>query len=156
MVLAKEQESALRIKIESSEAFCNWFLSKTAFGGEPVKVVKARSDNPWYQSPTTGIQSETDVFVAFEYVTRPERFALHIENKRLRDRFRPKQPELYLERAADWRHKLDRGNYDKFEIVLIAPREFYERNKSEAVKFHRYIPHEEIALFILEFAESQD
>jgi hypothetical protein len=156
MATAKEQERALCDKLKSSESFRNWFLSKTAFAGEAVKVLQARSDNPWYQSPTTGIQGETDVFVVFEYVNRPERFALHIENKLLTDRFRPKQPELYLVRAEDWRRTPKWSNYDKFEIVLTAPRQFYERNKNDAVKFHRYISHEEIAPFIPEFANSQD
>jgi hypothetical protein len=153
MVTAKEQEHALRIKLERSEAFRNWFLSKTAFGGTPAKIVLARSDHPWYQSPTTGIQSETDILVVFEYASRPERFALHIENKRIRDKFRPQQLELYHERANDWRHTLKWGNYDKFEVILVAPRQFYERNKYKAVKFHRYISHEEIAPHVPEFAQ---
>jgi hypothetical protein len=156
MVTAKDQERALRIKLETSEAFRNWFLSKTAFGGKPVKVVLARSDNPWYQSPTTGLQSETDVFVVFEYVDRPERFALHIENKRLRDKFRPKQPELYRERGKDWRHADKWGNYDEFQIVLTAPRRFYQRNKIDADRFDRCISHEDIAQYIPEFGESLD
>jgi hypothetical protein len=153
MVTAKEQERAFRLKLESSEAFRNWLLSKTGFAGAPVKLVLARSDNPWYESPATGVQSETDILLVFEYADRAERFALHIENKRLKDKFRPRQPELYQERANDWRNTSKWGNYDKFEVILIAPKQFYERYKNEAAKFHRYIPHEEIAPHVPEFAE---
>jgi hypothetical protein len=88
-------------------------------------------------------EGETDVLVVFE--TDAQRFALHIENKRLTGRFTPKQPELYRERARAWANQGKYGNYDAWETVLVAPQAFYNRFRIEADKFGCFIAHEEIA-----------
>jgi hypothetical protein len=149
---AREQERAFAEKIRTSPDFVAWLLSKTKFKGADVAVKLVRSDNPWYRSPTTGKDSETDILIVFEYLDHPIRFALHIENKRLNDTFRPNQPELYHERAKDWANVPKWGNYQDFEVLLISPQAFYEKNKEKSDIFDHYASHEEIANFVPEFA----
>ena len=148
---AKEQERAFAEKLRISPEFVNWFLSKTKFKDAVATPVLVRSDNPWYQSPTTGRQSETDILAVFEYKDRLERFAVHIENKTSKDSFRPQQAELYHERAKDWLNIQKWGNYQDYEVILIAPQQFYERHKVIASIFHRYVSHEELTRFLPEF-----
>jgi hypothetical protein len=149
---ARDQERAFVAKIQTSPDFISWLLNKTKFKGADVVLKLARCDNPWYRAPTTGRESETDILIVFEYRDRPERFALHIENKRLGDKFRLDQPKLYHERAKDWSNVPKWGSYGEFEVLLIAPREFYARNKEQSDIFHHYVSHEEIAVFIPDFA----
>src|SRR5664279_1611349 len=145
---AKEQERAFANKLLTSPEFVTWFLSKTKFKDAAVTPILVRSDNPCYQSPTTWSQSETDILAVFECKDRPKRFALHIEKKRLKDSFRPQQPELYHERANDWRNIQKWGNYQDYEVILLAPQQFYERHKERADIFHRYVSYEEVAKFV--------
>ena len=149
---ARDQERAFAAKIQESPAFVDWLLGQTKFAGTAVRIALVRSDNPWYRSKSTGIESETDILLVFERIDGLSRFALHIENKRMSDKFRPRQPQLYHERARDWMHMPKWGDYDDFEVVLIAPREFYRRNKEAADVFHRFIPHEQISEHVREFA----
>ena len=150
----KMQEKAFAEKVRTSPEFAKWLLSKTKFKGVDAVPILVRSDNPWYQSRRTGRQSETDILVVFERRDRSDRFALHIENKQAKETFRLDQPELYHERAADWKNTPKWGNYQDFEVMLIAPQEFYEQHKERSAIFHRYLSHEEIATFVPEFASA--
>jgi hypothetical protein len=149
---ARDQERAFVAKIKTSPDFISWVLNKTKFKGADVVIKLVRSDNPWYRSRKTGRESETDILIVFEYRDRPARFALHIENKRLSDRFQPDQPELYYERAKDWLNVPKWGSYQDFEVLLIAPRKFYAKYREQSDIFHHYVSHEEITEFIPEFA----
>jgi hypothetical protein len=123
---AREQEQAFAAKVRSSPEFVSWLLGHTKFKGSEVEQVLVRSDNPWYQSRKTGRQSETDILLVFKNKNTGKNFAIHIENKRLRDKFQPDQPELYHERAADWLNVPKWGNYHDFECILIAPQVFID------------------------------
>lgn len=151
---ARDQERAFVEKLKSSPDFVLWFMNKTKFKGVDAILRLVRSDNPWYRSLKTGKDSETDILAVFENKDNALRFAFHIENKRLSDRFRPNQPELYHERATDWLNVPKWGSYQDFEVLLTAPLEFYNRNREKSDIFHHYIPHEEIAAFIPEFLVS--
>jgi len=156
MAAGRRRESILNLafanKIKSSPEFAHWLLGKTKFKGSDASVILARGDWPWYQSKSTGVQSETDILIVFQQQAPPERFALHIENKQLKDKFRPNQPELYHIRAKDWLGLPKWGGYKDYEVLLIAPLEFYHRNQDKCDTFHRYIAYEEVAEFIAEFA----
>jgi hypothetical protein len=143
---------ALVKQVEESPEFTSWLLARTKFIGVSVSLKMARCDNPWYQSKKSGRQSETDVLLVFERSDNQIRFALHIEIKTAKDRFQPDQPELYHERASDWLGDSKWGNYEDFEVILVAPRTFYEKNREKSDLFHQYIPSEAIAETIPEFA----
>lgn len=151
----KMQEKAFAERVKASPEFVKWLLSKTKFNDVDAIPILIRADNPWYQSPRTGRQSETDILIVFERRDRAKRFALHIENKQAKETFRPDQPELYHERAADWMNTVKWGGYQDFEVMLIAPREFYARHREKSDIFHQYLSHEEIAEFIPEFAAAR-
>jgi len=147
----KDLDKAIEAKFRKSGEFVTWFLSRTKFANRAANLVHLRSNHPWYQSETTGVQSETDILVVFEDAGGSNRFAIHIENKLSSGSFTENQPDLYRERAAEWVGREKYGNYDDFEVVLIAPRAFYERNGDQCRIFDRYVAHEDIAEFIPEF-----
>jgi hypothetical protein len=150
-VPAKIQERALAEAIRDSAEFRDWFLSRTKFTGLSVEPVLVRSNNPWYASPVTGRQSETDVLAVFRVANTRLRFALHIENKTPKDRFQPDQPELYHERAKDWMLTEKWGMYSDYECILIATAEFVTKFESDAKKFDRILLTSEIAEYLEEF-----
>ena len=155
----KELDEALDKAFKDSHEFTIWFLSKTKFAEISAQYYWSRSDNPWGRVPSeepdpeTGKlekiirESETDVLVVFE-AEGNKRFALHIENKLGNGKFTLGQPRNYTVRAKHWAGNPKYGNYTEFETVLVAPKEFYERNIEEARIFDRFISHEEIASFI--------
>jgi hypothetical protein len=152
MHTAKEQEHALAEQFRSSKPFVDWFLGQTKFAKiVDAKPVLIRSDSPWYQA-LDGRQSETDVLAVFESPSTGNRFALHIENKTAKDRFRAQQPESYRKRATDWLRKDKWGNYDDFECVLLAPQAFANKHTEDVKKFDRFLSHEALAEAIPEFA----
>ena len=112
-------------RLEEAPEFLSWLLSRTKFAGSPVRRVELPWEYRWYKCRTTGIESETDIFLVFEFHDSSSRFALHIENKSPGDTFRPNQPELYHSRAKDWINDPKRGNYQDYEAILIAPSDFY-------------------------------
>lgn len=147
----KQLDTAFHHAIERSEEFRTWFLGRTKFAGRRARIVLLRSNHPWYQSTKTGVQSETDILIILEDLDTRCRFALHVENKLANGKFGPSQPRLYRERAEDWRFVPKWGNYDEYEIVLIAPRTFRDRNAEKADTFDVFVPHEDIAAFVPEF-----
>jgi hypothetical protein len=147
----KQLDAFFHAKFMQSAAFAEWFLSQTKFCNRSSKLVLLRSDHPWYQSKKTGAQSETEILIVLEDISTAEKFAIHIENKLANGKFGAKQPELYHERANDWRHMAKFGNYDDYEAILIAPHTFFERHPEQTKLFHRYVSHEDIARFIPEF-----
>lgn len=108
-------------------------------------------------NPQTGDQEtvikegETDVLVVLEDFAK-RRVAIHIENKLASGHFTSFQPELYAARAACWKGNPKYCGYEDWETVLVAPQAFYDRWKTEAAKFDRFVPHEEIALHVPLFA----
>ena len=147
----KQLDKQFHAKFEQSDEFSAWFLNRTKFAGRATRLILLRSNHPWYQSKKTGVQSETDILIVLEDVNTRGRFAVHVESKLANGKFEPNQPELYHERAADWRGMAKYGAYDDYEVVLIAPRVFYDRYHEQSKIFHRYVPHEDIAHFIPEF-----
>jgi hypothetical protein len=139
-------------KIRQSDDFVEWFLGRTKFRGRSARLVLARADNPWYRSKKTGKGSETDVLLVFEDRISGQIFALHIENKLSGGSFTHKQPEIYYERAEDWKNTAKWGDYSDYDVILIAPRRFYDTHKAESDKFGSFVPHEDIAEYITEFA----
>jgi len=148
-------------------AFCNpdfatWFLSHTKFAPNNSAYKWSRTNHPWSMVSLTVIDpetgelstiskgSETDIFVLFEHADG-QRIAIHIENKLRAGAFTPQQPEFYHARAKQWQNESKYGLYTDYEVVLIAPQEFYDRNKPECVKFDRFISHEALAAHIPEF-----
>lgn len=83
------------------------------------------------------------------------RFALHIENKLASGKFTSDQPQSYKLRARHMMFKPRYLNYSDFETVLISPRSFKTGNEEQCKHFGAYIPHEEIAEFIPQFAISE-
>jgi hypothetical protein len=152
----EQLDARLHAYLESSQEFLTWFLGRTKFAGRRIRILLLRSDNPWYQSKRTRKQPETDILLVLEDLDTNDRFALHIENKLANGKFGEDQPELYHERAEDWRGVAKWGSYADYEVVLVAPQCFFERNREKAELFHRFIPHEDIALFVPEFGASCD
>jgi len=147
----KQLDKAIEEKFKKLDEFSAWFLGQTKFANRPSKLVFSTSGNPWYKSKLTGKESETDILVVFEEIKTSRRFAIHIENKLSNGRFEPLQPRQYHERAKAWIGNKKYSNYLDYEVVLVAPRTFYDRNKEEAGIFGRYVSHEDIAQFIPEF-----
>ncbi len=148
----KQLDRLFETAFRSSAEFRCWILSQTKFAGRNLTLVLLRADHPWYQSRTTGRQSETDILAVLEDTSDGRRIALHFENKTWTGKFGPDQPALYRERARDWLGLAKYGSYSDFETVLIAPRAFLDRNREGAAKFDRCISYEFMAIFIPEFA----
>jgi hypothetical protein len=140
--------------LERSTKFFNWILGKTKFADCSARIVLLRADNPWYQSKANGKQSETDILLVCEDKKSTKRFALHFENKLADGHFMPEQPEQYELRAREWMNMPKFANYSDFETILVAPHAFYKRNDDKVHHFNKFIPHEDIAIFIPEFAQS--
>jgi hypothetical protein len=147
----KKLDALFDAKFRECAEFASWFLSRTKFRDRSARLVLLRSNHPWYQSKRTGVQSETDILVVFEDQDTAARFAIHIENKLANGKYTNNQPQLYHERANDWRHMAKFGNYDDFEVVLMAPRAFYNRHLEQSQIFHRFVPYEDVAKYIPEF-----
>ena len=155
MQQAKEQEFALAKQFRSSQLFVDWFLRQTKFTGiVDAKPVLIRDVYPWYQAADRG-QSETAVLVVFRSTLAGTCFALHIENKTAKDRFRPQQPESCRKRAKDWLGKHKWGNYEDFECLLLAPQAFADKHSEDVKKFDRFISHESLAEVIPKFASNR-
>jgi hypothetical protein len=158
-------DSALAEALSSSRGFAQWFVDRTRFGCEVVECVFCRSDNPWsyvrfqLTNPKSGEietlvkQCETDVLAVFQ-TTDGRRLALHIENKLAGGSFTPHQPELYRERLQQWQNRPKLGGYIDATSVLIAPMEFYDRNRSKAEVFEAFVSHEDIAALVPAFGSN--
>ena len=144
---------------QESPDFVRWFLGKTKFNDLGAAYFWSRSNHPYggaevpvpdagNGTPGTVIrEGETDVLVVFD-TPASGRVALHIENKRLGGHFTDLQPQMYRARAAKWSGDPKYGSYGAWEIVLVAPRQFCERNAVEAAKFDRLVTHEQIAAHV--------
>lgn len=154
-LLERDLNQAFAKAVETSPHFACWLLSKTKFSAAPASVVLARGDNPWSKSKTDGVESETDIIVVFERRDDKSCFALHIENKRPGDHFRPGQPERYRMRAAEWVGLKKWCNYTEFAILVVASRQFLEMNSAKASLFDGQLEYEEVEEFVPEFALRQ-
>ncbi|QYK13192.1 hypothetical protein K0I63_01325 [Shewanella rhizosphaerae] len=165
MLTEKQIDPLIEEAFNESDAFVEWFLSKTKFRGIDAKCVWSRSDHPWgrftfeISDPNTGAteqitrDSETDVLVVLEGTTG-KRFAFHIENKLAGGHFTLHQPDMYKMRANSWLNDDKFGDYDDFETVLISPLAFYKNNIEAAKPFDRYISYEEASIFLPELSEN--
>jgi len=163
MTTEKELDRALEEALANSEAFRLWFLGKLKHVNGHTRLVLSRSDHPWCRvrlilpNAKTGAleaqvrEGETDLLVVFEN-DAGHRLGVHIENKRASGKFTSEQPELYAARADHWIGSQPHGSYKAWETVLVAPSAFAEKNASNARKFTTFIPHEEIAQHVAEFA----
>jgi hypothetical protein len=155
----KDLDKALDVALSSDPTFASWFLSHTKFADLNAEYEWSRADNPWgtfslpVECSETGEcgaiirQGETDVLVVFK-ASDGRRVALHIENKLAKGKFTPFQLALYNTRARAWKGNAAYGNYDDWEVVLLAPRVFYNRFPELCAKFGKYIAHEDIAKYL--------
>lgn len=160
----KQLDAALDAAFKEQPDFVQWFLSKTKFSGRGATYFWSRSDHPWgtinytATNPETGQletsrkESETDVLVVLKALDG-EAVALHIENKVGSGKFTVLQPELYRPRAEQWMGNPKYQSYTDFQTVLVAPRLFHDRNRTQAELFDCFIPHEEIAGFVSLFGQ---
>lgn len=160
-VTEKQLDQALATAFSRPE-FSTWFLSHTKFAASTPIFKCSRANHPWSmvsltlidpatgQTSTLSKGSETDILVIFEGADR-QKIAIHIENKLRGGAFTPLQPEFYHARAAQWKNQAKYGSYTDYEVILVAPQEFYDRHQSECKKFDRFISHEAIASHIPEF-----
>jgi hypothetical protein len=99
----KQLDAAFALKAEESPQFATWAVSKTQFGSVgPVRLmsqelVAARNLKYWWrhvwcQAIDGG--KETDIFLPFEVSASKQRFALHIENKRINSDFQTTSPSF--------------------------------------------------------------
>ena len=159
-------DSALAHALFATPDFAAWFLAQTRFREEQASCVFCRSDNPWstvlLKRPNSNTgelevlskQCETDVLAVFETIDG-RRLALHVENKLANGSFTPLQPELYKERMTQWQGRSKLGSYTEATTVLVAPKVFYERYRSEASTFESYVSHEDIAAHLPLFSGVQ-
>ncbi len=155
----KDLDLALDAAFKESPQFVSWFLRRTKFANSGGRYHWSRSNHPWrpikldWINPVTGEhevvvrESETDILVVFK-AEDGSAFALHIENKKKDGKFEPLQPDMYPYRARQWLGDPKYRSYSDFQTVLVAPKEFYERNQSDVVKFDCYVPYEDIAAHI--------
>jgi hypothetical protein len=161
MAIEKDLDAELDAALRDNESFRAWFVNKSKFKGKSPRYLWSRSDNPWCKvelplpDPVTGeLQShkregETDVLFVFEFPSEPgRRLALHIENKRASGRFTKYQPEVYAARAKYWLQNSEYGNYDDWDILLLAPISFHKRYAVDAGKFGSFVSHEEVGEFL--------
>jgi hypothetical protein len=163
-VTEKELDKAIEEAFKSDPNFTRWFLSKTKFSSENATYHWSRSDHPWSrveilaENPKTGVvekvikEGETDILVVFQ-TDAGRKVAIHLENKIAAGKFTLGQPELYVARAESWVGNPKYCSYEDYEIILIAPLAFYERNTIDAKKFGCYVAHEEIAAYIPIFSQ---
>lgn len=155
----KQLDSALEAALRSNQSFLQWFLSRTKYAQRRAKYLWSRSDHPWGTidftqiDPDTGVEvvtrqeCETDVLLVVK-ATDGEHLALHIENKLGLGSFTASQPEMYRQRAEQWKGRPKYQSYTDFVTVLVAPEAFRLRNQSQAAVFDVFISHEEIAEYI--------
>jgi hypothetical protein len=155
----KQLDAAFALKAEESPQFAQWVVNNTRFGKRgPVRLMSqelaaARSLKFWWRHVWCRAvgDKETDIFLPFEVLASKQRFALHIENKRINSDFEDDQPELYRARADHLRHNPKYLSYTDFATMIIAPRAFRDRYRARCDLFDAFIPHEGIAQFVPEF-----
>lgn len=160
----KQLDEALDSAFSGNPEFVKWFLSKTKFADRGATYVWSRADHPWgrvnYVSTNieTGLtetcvkESETDVLVVLR-TQDGETVALHIENKVVSGKFTALQPVLYARRAEQWKNNPKYQSYSDYQTVLVAPKQFHERNRIQAGIFDVFISHEDVAKFISLFGQ---
>ncbi len=151
-VLSEDQLChAFADQIKDSPAFVTWLLGRTKkfakLGADDVTVLwreqKQKRTTPaapwwrhWFRWPGCNCDGcvggrETDIFVVFELVRSKERFALHIENKKSKAKFKPGQAAAYSLRAKCWANNQRYLNYSDFETILVAPSAFFSEPGAE-------------------------
>ena len=157
--LDRELERAIR----DDPAFAQWLLSHTKFADRSATYLWSRSDSPWgtidyrYVDIETGLeksvrkQCETDVLAVFR-TGDDQIVALHIENKIGSGKFTELQPEMYSQRAEQWKDNVRYKSYTDFETILLAPESFHQRNLDRCGLFDRFVSHEAIAEHLPAFA----
>ncbi|MDO9458591.1 MAG: hypothetical protein Q7N95_00510 [Alphaproteobacteria bacterium] len=164
MATEKDLDLALAAELEKSPEFLSWFVSHTKFAGSGVTFHSCRANHPWGTHPfrytdETGTeavvprQSETDVLLLLKD-KNGRIVGVHVENKVGAGKFTHDQVEMYPQRAAHWVGNERYGCYEDFDIVLIAPEMFRERNTRQAAQFPAFISHELIGQHIPLFATS--
>lgn len=157
--IEKQLDVALDQALRSDQSFLQWFLSRTKYARRGAKYFWSRADHPWGTIDFTLIDAETGVKV----VTRREcetdvllvvkasdgeHLAVHIENKLGLGRFTASQPEMYRQRAEQWKGRPKYQSYTDFVTILVAPEAFRHGNQAQAAVFDVFISHEEIAAYI--------
>lgn len=152
----KQLDLALDQVLRTDQLFLQWFLSRTKYAQRRAKYLWSRSDHPWGTidftqiDPDTGVEvvtrreCETDVLLVIKAMDG-EHLALHIENKLGLGSFTASQPEMYRQRAEQWKGRPKYQSYTDFVTVLVAPLAFRHRNQAQASEFDVFISHEEIA-----------
>jgi hypothetical protein len=128
----RDVDLLLAEEFEVSQAFSRWFIDRTKFSGESWQVLSvhlSRSD----------AEGETDLEVTFKR-SNGEAFALLVEDK-VNAPLQPDQLARYHRRA---RTAIERGDYSDYDVVLCAPRSYYEA-QPKSREFPRFIAYEDIA-----------
>lgn len=136
-ILERDMDMLLLEEIVSSEEFLQIFLSKIGIADANIFFVEhSKKDNEL---------GESDLTVLFEH--RTEKIALLIEDK-IDATAQPEQASRYIDRGDKG---LADGNYDKYYIFIVAPKEYLDTNE-EARKYPYSISYEEI----LNYYKSRD
>ena len=161
----KDLDLALEMALSTNPTFAAWLLRRTKFSDLAATYAWSRANHPWgpvsleVASTETGERGtivrdgETDVLVVYE-TAQNRRVALHIENKLAGGKFTPFQLALYNARAKSWKGNSKFGSYDDWDIVLLAPRRFYDRFPVVCKQFGAYVAHEDIAFHIPAFGQT--
>ncbi len=161
----KELDRVLDKGFREDGDFLRLILTGTKFAEREAVYIWSRCDHPWgtidFKSTdaTTGEatterkQGETDIVVVLK-ASNGEHLALHVENKIGSGKFTHNQPQMYAQRAAQWKGRPEYKNYTDFITVLIAPEIFRARYPEQAAMFDKYVSHESLAARLPEFASA--
>lgn len=128
-ILERDMDMLLLEEIISSEEFLQIFLSKIGIADANIFFVEhSKKDNEL---------GESDLTVLLEH--RKEKIALLIEDK-IDATAQPEQASRYNDRGDKG---LADGNYDKYYVFIVAPKEYLDTNE-EARKYPYSISYEEI------------
>ena len=126
-VIERDIDLLLCEEIISSKKFAQLFLSKTDIkDADPIKAELSKTDVEY---------GESDITVIF---LTDKRHALLIEDKIAAEAM-PNQCERYFKRG---RLGVKNGEYDSFDVFIVAPEKYLQRNE-EAKKYPNKISYEE-------------
>ena len=174
MISEGKLDRAFAEKIENDRDFSIWLLKQTKFSEYAENLIllnkeqarikpKKKPENwwrHWWCELEDGTQSETDIFLVYEFPKTAKRIAIHIENKPPHGVFRKEQPENYKPRAVFMSGKIEYMNYDDFCTIILAPKDFLANNKDMINHFDETISYESfqnnIELFSKSLSESKN
>jgi hypothetical protein len=142
--------------VKHSPSVQKWLLAQTKFAShsgsarllhEEQRTIRPRKfwwRHWWCHVPELSKDRETDIFMVFE-TGEGWRFALHCENKLGTGRFEDGQAQAYAPRGRHMANQPKFLTYADFQTVLLAPRAFQQKYRSDCALFDIAISHEEVA-----------